>query len=77
MKCHTTVIELVVALYLYSTDTSVTKSKAVVLYNTSHLHAITRSRKISVPSTVLVFPATLKNRHPLSGSPPPEQDSFM
>ena len=30
-----------------------------------------------IPTTVLVFPATLKKKHPLSGSPPPEQERFM
>ena len=29
------------------------------------------------PSLMLAVPNTLKNRHPLSGRPPPEQDRFI
>ena len=32
---------------------------------------------LHIPFVTLATPTTLKNRHPLSGSPPPEQDRFM
>ena len=34
-------------------------------------------KKKGLPLVRFVSPPTLKNMHPLSGSPPPEQDRFM